>query len=217
MSDSLQPHGLQHTSLPCPLPSPGVCSNSCPLSQWFNPTISSSVTPFSSYPQSFPASGCFPMSWLFTSRGQSIAASSSVSLLPVNSQGWFPWGLTGLISLLFKELSRVFSNTTIWKYQFQHSAFFTVQLFATPWTVAHQASLSFTISWSLLKFMSTELVLSELSTVTCPSWVALHGMAHSFIELSKPLYHDEAVISYEWFMMLYGRNQHNIVKQLSSN
>ena len=72
-----------------------------------------------------------------------------------------------------------------------------VQLFATPWTVAHQASLSFTISWSLLKFMSTELVLSELSTVTCPSWVALHGMAHSFIELSKPLYHDEAVISYE--------------------
>ena len=92
-----------------------------------------------------------------------------------------------------------------------------VWLFAAPWAAAHQASLSFTISWSLLKFMSTELVLSELSTVTRPSWVALHGMAHSFIELHKPLYHDEAVISYDWFMMSYGRNQHDIVKQLSSN
>ena len=111
MSASLWPHGLQHTSLPCPLPSPGVCSNSCPLSQWFNPTISSSVTPFSSYPQSFPASGCFPMSWLFTSRGQSIEASASI--LPMNIQGWSPWGLTGLISLQSKGLSRVFACTTL--------------------------------------------------------------------------------------------------------
>ena len=106
---------------------------------------------------------------------------------------------------------------TFASYEIVVQSFSRVWLFATPWTAARQASLSFTISWSLLKFMSTELVLSELSTVTRPSWVALHGMAHSFIELHKPLYHDEAVISYDWFMMSYGRNQHDIVKQLSSN
>ena len=93
----------------------GVCSNSCPLSWWCNLTISSSVTPFSC-PQSFPASGSFPVSWLFASGGQSIDASASV--LPMNIQGWFPLGLTSLISLLSKGLSRVFSNTTVWKHQF---------------------------------------------------------------------------------------------------
>ena len=104
--------------------SPGACSNSCPLSRWCHPTISSSVAPFSSSPQSFPASGSFPMSWLFASGDQSIGA--SVSVLPMNIQGWFPLGLTGLISLLEKG---VFSNTTVWKHQFFWcSAYFKVQL-----------------------------------------------------------------------------------------
>ena len=107
MSNSLWPHGLQHTRLPCPLLSPGVCSNSCPLSQWCYPTISSSVASFSCCPQSFPASGSFPMSWLFVSSGQSIGASASASVLPVNIQDWFPLELTGLISLLTLRLSRV--------------------------------------------------------------------------------------------------------------
>ena len=117
MSNSLQPHGLQHASLPCPSLSPGVCSNSCPLSRWCHPTISSSVTPFSSCPQCFPASGSFPMSQLFAWGGHSIGASASASVLPMNIQGWFPLGFTGLI-LLSKGLSRVFSSTTFWKRQF---------------------------------------------------------------------------------------------------
>ena len=98
--------------------SPRLCSNSCPLSQWCYLTISSSVTHFSSYPQSFPASGSFFMSWLFSSGNQSIGASASVPVLPMNIQGWFPLEWTGLISLQAKGLSRVFSNTTIQKHQF---------------------------------------------------------------------------------------------------
>ena len=100
MSDSLWPHGLQHTGLPYSSPSPGVSSNSCPLSHWCHPTISSSVARFSSCPQSFPESGSFPMSQLFASDGQSIGTSASASVLPMNIQGWFPLGLAGLISLL---------------------------------------------------------------------------------------------------------------------
>ena len=115
MSDSLQPHRLQHARPPCPSPSLRVCSNSCPLSLWCHPTISSSVIPFSSCPQSLPASESFPMSWLFASGGYSIGASASTSVLPMNIQGWFPLGLTGLIFLLSKGL---FSSITIWKYQF---------------------------------------------------------------------------------------------------
>ena len=117
MSNSLQPHGLQHDRLPCPSLSPGVYSNSRPLNQWCHPTISSSVIPFSCL-QSFPASGSFPMNWLFASGSQSLGALSSASVLPVNIQGWFPLGLTGLISLQSKGLSRVFSNTTVQKHQF---------------------------------------------------------------------------------------------------
>ena len=117
MSDSLQLHRLQHTRLLCPSLSPGVCSDSCPLN-WCHPTISSSVIPFSSCLQSFPASGSFPMSRLFASGSQSIGASASASALPMNIQAWFPLGWTGLISLLSKGLSRVFSSTTIRKYQF---------------------------------------------------------------------------------------------------
>ena len=120
MSDSLQPHGLQRNSLPCPSPTPGVCSNSCPLNRWCHPTISSSVVPFSSCLQSFPASGSFPMSQFLASGGQSIGASASASalVLPMNIQDWFSLGLTGLISLQSKGLLRVFSNTTAQKYQF---------------------------------------------------------------------------------------------------
>ena len=103
---------------PCSSPTPRVYSNSCPWSRWCHPTISSSVVPFSSWLQSFSASGSFPMSQFFTSSGQSIGASTIASVLPVNSQGWFPLGLTGWISLLPKGLSRVFSNTTVQKDQF---------------------------------------------------------------------------------------------------
>ena len=116
-------HGPQHTRLPCPLPTPRACSNSRPLSQWCNPTISSSVVPFPSCLQSFPASGSFPMSQLFTSGGQSIGASASASVLPMNIQDWFLLGWTGLISLQSKRLSRVFSNITVQKHQFSVLSF----------------------------------------------------------------------------------------------
>ena len=154
MSYPLQPHGLQHSRLLCSSPSPWVCPSSCPLNQWCHPTISSSVT-FFFCPQSFPASGSFPMSWLFALGGQQIGASASTSVFPVSSQGWFPLRLTGFISLLSKGLSRVFSSTTVQKHQFfsalpslwssshihtwlleeemaNHSSVFTMR---TPWTV----------------------------------------------------------------------------------
>ena len=118
MSDSLQPHGLQHDRLPCPSPTPQTCSNSRPLSWWCHPTNSSSVVLFSSCLQSFPASGSFQMSQFFALRGQSIRVSASASVLPMNIQDWFPLGLTSLISLQMKGLSRIFSNTTVQKHQF---------------------------------------------------------------------------------------------------
>ena len=114
--NSLWPHGLQHARPPCSSPTPGVYWNSGPLSWWCHPTISSSVVPFSSYLQSFPASGSFQMSQLFKSDSQSMGASASV--LPMNIQDWFPLGWTGCISLQSKGLSRVFSNTTVQKHQF---------------------------------------------------------------------------------------------------
>ena len=115
---TLRLHGLQHTRLPCPSPTPGACSDSSPLSRWCHWTISSSVIPFTSRLQSFPASGSFPMSQFFASGGQSIGVSASASVLPMNIQDWFPLGWTGLISLQSKGLSRLFSNTTVWKHQF---------------------------------------------------------------------------------------------------
>ena len=118
MSSSLGPHGLKHARLPCPSPTPTACSNSCPSSQWCYPTIWSSVVPFSSCLQFFPASGSFPMSQFFPSDRQSIDVSASASVLPTNIQDWFPLGLTGWISLQSKGLSRVFSNITVQKYQF---------------------------------------------------------------------------------------------------
>ena len=118
VSDALQPYGQQRARLPCPSPTPGACSNSSPLTWWCHPTISSSVIPFSSCLQSFPASGSFPRSQFFTSGGQSIGISASASVLPMNIMDWFPSGLTGWISLQSKRFSRVSSNTTVQKHQF---------------------------------------------------------------------------------------------------
>ena len=118
MSDFLRPYGLQHARPPCPSPTAGVDSNSCPLGWWCHPTISFSVIPFSSCLQSFPASESFQMSKFFESGGQSIGASASASVLPLNIQDWFPLGWTGWISLQSKGLSRVFSNTTVQKHLF---------------------------------------------------------------------------------------------------
>ena len=153
MSNSLQPHGLQHTTLPCPSPTPRAYSDWCPSHRWCHPTISSSVVPFSSCLQSFPASGSFQMSQLFTSGGQSIGVSASASVLPMNIQDWFPLGLTGWISLQSKGLLRVFSNTTVQEHQFFGSQLFIVQLshpYITPrktisftrWTFFWQSNVS---------------------------------------------------------------------------
>ena len=125
VSDSLRLHESQHARPPCPSPTPGVHSDSCPSSQWCHPAISSSVVPFSSCPQSLPASGSFPMNQLFASGGQSIGVSASTSVIPMNTQDWSPLGWTGWISLQSKGLSRVFSNTTVQKHQCfgaQHSS-----------------------------------------------------------------------------------------------
>ena len=130
VSDSLQLHGLEHATVPCPSPTPGACSNSCPLSPWCHPMISSSVILFSSCLPSFPASGSFPLSQFFTSGGQSIGVTASVSVLPMNIQDWFPIGWTGFISLQSKGLSRVFSNTTVQKHQL-----FSAQL--SLWSYSH--------------------------------------------------------------------------------
>ena len=127
MSNSLRPHVLQHARPTCPSPTPRVYSNSCPLSQWCHPTISSSVIPFSSCLQPFPASGSFQMSQLLSSSSQRIGVSASTSVLPKNTQDWFPLGRTGLISLQSKGLSRVFSNTTVHQI-LRHSALFIIQL-----------------------------------------------------------------------------------------
>ena len=127
VSDSLRPHEPQHTRPPCSSPTPGGHPNPCPLSQWCHPAISSSVIPFSSCPQSFPASGSFPMNQLIASGGKRFGASASTSVLPMNNQDWFPLRLSGFIFFQSKELSRVFSNTTVQKHQF-----FGTQLYLWP-------------------------------------------------------------------------------------
>ena len=151
MSNSLRPRGLQHSRFLCPSPSPRACANSCPLSRWCHPTISSSVVPFSSCLQSFPASGAFQMSQLFASGGQSIGALASV--LPMNTEGWFPLEWTGLISLQSKGLSRVLSNTTGRKHQLilWCSAFFIVQLSHLYMTTGNTIAL--TMSASVYKWV----------------------------------------------------------------
>ena len=127
LSNSFKPHELQHAMLPCPSPSPGGCSNPCPLSQWCRATLVSAVVPFSSCPQSFPASGSFLMCQFFASGGQSIGVSALASVLPMNNEDCFSLGWTCWISLLSKELSRVFSNTTV-----QNRQFFALSLLYDP-------------------------------------------------------------------------------------
>ena len=133
VSDSLQPHELQHARPPCPSPTAGVYPNPCPLSRWCHPTVSSSVIPLSSCPQSFPASGSLPMSQLFTSGSQSIGISASASVLPKNTQDWFPLEWTGWISLQSKGLSGVFSSTTVQKHNSSALSF----LYSTTLTSIH--------------------------------------------------------------------------------
>ena len=153
VSDSLRPHESQHARPPCSSPTPRVYSNSCPLSRWCHPAISSSVIPFSSCTQSLPASGSFPVSQLFAWGGRSIGVSASASGLPMNTQDWSPIGWTGWISLQSKGLSRVFSNTTVQKHQFLGAQLFTVQLShpymttgktigLTRWTFVGQSNVS---------------------------------------------------------------------------
>ena len=153
MCDFLRPHGLQHARLPCPSLSPGVCSNSSSLSWWCYLTISSSDTLFSFCLQSFPALGSFLMSWLLVSDGQIIGASALVSVLPMDIQDWFPLGLTDLSTNKY-QFSLVQSLSHVW-------------LFVTPSTAMHQASLSFTISWSLLKFVSMESAMPSNHRILC--------------------------------------------------
>ena len=179
---TLQPHGLQYPRLPLSLTISQSLLNLMSLSQWCHPSISSSVTPFSSCPQSLPASGSFPVSWLFASGGQNIKASASASLLPMNIQGWFPSRSTGLIFFLTKGLSRVLQHHSVKASILQCSAFFMVQLlhpyssvqslsrvqlFATPWTTAHQASLSITNSQTPSKPMSIESVMPSNHLTLC--------------------------------------------------
>ena len=165
MFDSLQPHGLHHGRLPYPSPTPSTCSNSSPSCQWCHPTISSSVVPFSSGLQSFPATRSFPMSQFFVSDGQSIGVSASVSVLPMNSQDWSPLRLTALNSLQSKGLSRVFSSTTIRKYQFfgAHTSF--MVLLSHPYITTGK-TIALTIQTFVSKVMSlifNTLSLSKLS------------------------------------------------------
>ena len=143
---TLRHHESQHARPPCPSPTPGVCLNSCSLSRWRHPTISSSVVPFSSCLQSFPASGSFPVSQFFKSGGQRIGVSALASVLPMNIQDWFPLGWTGWISLLSKGLARVFSNTTVQKHQF-----FSAQLhqFFSRSSTYHLTGVSLTLMWDI--------------------------------------------------------------------
>ena len=159
MSNSLRPHRLQHARPPCPSPTPGVYTNLCPLSRWYHPIISSSVVPFSSCLQSFPASGSFQISQFFASGGQRIGVSASASVLPMNIQEWFPLGLTGWISLQSKGLSRVFSNTTAQKHQFFGAVFFIVQLshpyMTTEKTITRRTTA--TVSLKQTQFLTTSI------------------------------------------------------------
>ena len=148
MSESLWPHGLQHTRLPCPSLSPQICSNSCPLNWWCHPTISSSVIPFSSYLQSFPASASFQMSQFFPSGGQSIGVSASALVLPMNILDWFPLRLTGFISLQSKGLSSLLQHHCSKASVLQRSALFMVQL-SHPCVTTRKAT-----ALALLKFVS---------------------------------------------------------------
>ena len=162
VSDSLRPHELQHARPPCPSPTPRVHPNSCPSSRWCHPAISSSVIPFSSCPQSLPASKSFPMSQLFAWGGQSIGVSALTSVLPKNTQDWSPLAWTGWISLQSKGLSRVFSNTTVQKHQF-----FGAQLSSQSNFHIHNMTTGKTITLTRRMFVGTvmSLLLNMLSSL----------------------------------------------------
>ena len=180
VSNSLQSHEPQHARFPCPSPTPRVHPNPCPSSWWCHPTISSSVIPFSSCLQSFPASGSFPVNWFFTWGGQSIGVSASASVLPINIQDWFPLGWTGWISLQSKGLSRVFSNITVQNINSSALSFLLVQpshpymttektIALTRWTFVSKAM-------SLLFNMLSRLVITFLSRSKhlLISWLQYH-------------------------------------------
>ena len=169
MSDSLQPHGLQHTRPPGPSPSPGVCPSSCSLHWWCHPAISSSYTLLSFCFQSFLASGAFPMNHLFTSDDQNTRASASPSGLPVNIQGWFPLRLTDLISLMSKGLSGLFSSTTVWRHQ-SFQWVFTIDF------LLRFAGLISVLSQGLSRVFSSTIVRKHQSFGTLPSslWSSSH-------------------------------------------
>ena len=181
MSNSLQPHGLQHTRPHCPSPTPGVCSTSCQLSQWCHPTISSSVIPFSSRLQSFLASGSFQMSQFFTSGGQSIGVSASTSVLPTNSQDWFPSGLTSLISLQSKGLSRVFSSTTEKASILWCSVFFMVQL-SHPYVTTGK-TIALTIWTFVGRMMSLLIYLKLINLVDTQGEGVIQGHKYQEVEI----------------------------------
>ena len=163
---TLRPHELQHARTPCPSPTPGVHSDSCPVSRWCHPAISSSVVPFSSCPQSLPASESFPMSQLFAWGGQSTGVSALASVLPKNTQGWFPLEWTGWISLQSKGLSSIFSNTTVQKHQFFGAQLSSVQLshpyLTTGKTIALTRQIFVGKLMSLLLNMLSRLVITFL-------------------------------------------------------
>ena len=193
MSNSLRPHESQHARPPCPSPTPGVYPNPCPSSWWCHPAISSSVIPFSSCPQSFPALGSLSMSQLFTSGSQSIRVSASTSVFPVNNQDWSHLGWTGWISLQSNGLSRVFSNSTVQKYQFFGAAFFTVQLSHPYMTIGKTIALT---RWtfvgkvmSLFLNMLSRLVISFLprSKHLLISW--LQSQSAVILETKKTVSH----------------------------
>ena len=190
MYNSLQAHGLQHIRLLCPSLSSRVCSNSWPLSQWCHPIISSSVIPFSSCLQSFPASRSFQMSRHLSSDGQNIGASASTSVLPMNIQGWFPLGVTGLISLKSKGLSRVFSSTRVGKHQC--SAFCMIQL-SHPHMTTHK-TIALTIRTFVSKLMQK--VLRRGGKNTQNYHMLMYDICFSLSNLLHSV----------WQSLLYGRN-----------
>ena len=197
MSDSLRPHGLQHARLPCLSPTPGDCLNSCPLSWWCQ-TISSSVTPFSFHLQSFLASGSFPMSQLCTSGGQSIGVSSLASALPMNIQDWFPLTWTGWISLQFKDLSRVFSNTTVQKHWFFGAKAFLwsksqLMLLKTKARLIFKDSCNVLSSWWCHLVGPTDLLVSKKSLIyhVCATFILSSIQTQDFTMRKRALFYFE--------------------------
>jgi len=178
---TLRSHGLQHTRPPCPSPTPRAYSNSCPASWWCHPTISSSVVPFSSCIQSFPASGSFPMNPFFASGGQSIGTSALASILPKNIQNWFPLRLTGLISLQSRGLSRVFSSTTVQKHQF-----LMVQLSHSYMTLTRQIFVGKVIS---LLFFFLVVWLHEWKHMPKPNKLYIWIYAVTWMSVISQVYH----------------------------